>query len=191
MKPGCWVFMKSRKQMDGHSCRRCCNTERLSRHVHAGTSAQRCCSAWCGWAAPQPVVLLSRGAIGTTYGSRGSKPACWSSVKNWEDVHQRLNPVFVQHAEGPVLGSFPLYPLQTHLLTLYWVLLCKLDRYIIKGSCELMGSQRQPERLLGWLFLRAGDRKAKRVCSQAVPRICVQPLAVWCSVIAQGIHCKN
>lgn len=55
-------------------------------------------------------------------------------------------------AAVPVLGNSALPPLQQHLIALCpcWILHFRVDSCVIKSSCTLVGSQRQPEKPLGY-----------------------------------------
>lgn len=95
-QPSCWVFIKSRKQMDRHSCRRCCDFSGKGtcsmqewQHSTAALPHSPCCSRRC---------VSDENPPGTAYSSQCgtlclcSRPACSRGVKTCgRKMHQRLS----------------------------------------------------------------------------------------------------
>lgn len=165
-QPSCWVFIKSRKQMDRHSCRRCCDFSGKGtcsmqewQHSTAALPHSPCCSRRC---------VSDENPPGTAYSSQCGTLVCahgqlaLEELKLVEEKCIKDCLVFLQYAGGPVPVRLPFYLHQKHLIASgpCWILPCRLDSCRMKRSCELIGSQ-TPEKPLGcpWGSHPSGDNR--------------------------------
>lgn len=181
--------------MDRHSCRRSCNFSGKTTQARAASrnALLFCCSAQ--GSAPCQWMEWSHSSCGSGRCHFREEPAwhfsqrctlaCVQDLltvveeeKCIKDLLMFPSLTFLECAAGPVLGSSPLPPFQQHFLALCpcWILHFGVDSCMIKSSCTLVGSQRQPEKPLGYagvvflmFFVRQKRREGPAPCPWCVP----------------------